>query len=295
MTLPALYTLGSRLLVVLDAGLSYYSSSKRVCIPLRRPAAKSMVFERVHFPPSPLSIPFIQPHKLARYSLYALSKPTPSTLKSQPHKMPSKFGLLLLFQPTASQFMEPVDNLESGLPANRPLLTKEYYISTHPPRMFDESRDLLFIPLSWHEKTPWYTLTLELKVSKPAECRYYLFFAIESSRNPRWHCYITTEKKLSMDDGWPSSIPRSTEIVDRYFQKKFARIWKSGTWFNRYQLSDQLHVAIGKRLDVHPEVDARWCVLSGSRHLSVDLGDDENEGSAEDSDSNSTYAQARRN
>lgn len=298
--LPALYTLGSRLLVVLDAGLSRYSAGTRVCIPLRRPSELGMVFERVHFPPKPMSIHLVTPYLQARYSLYALNKPTPSALKSRSNEMPSKYGVLLLVEPTASQFIEAVGGFSPGLPADRPLKIRRCQFSTYPPRMFDESRDVFFVPLSAHTGTPRYSLTLEVTVDKPddrytTEEDYYLFIAITSSKkNPQWHCSITTRSKLYRDKRWNTSNSCDPENVDRYFHEKYANIWDSGPCCQSYQSSDQLHVSLGRRLNIHPDLAARWCVLSRNKELSIGSYGSDDEDRGGDSD-DSTRAQARQN
>lgn len=300
-TLPAIYTLGSRLFAVLDAGLSGNAHKKRACVPLRRPEVRALVFERVDFPPKLLNLALYSPQAMTRYSLYALNKPTPSTLKSQLSTKPSKFGVLIFIEPSVSRIIEDVNKLGSGMPANRPLLTKETYTQTHPPHMFDGPRDLLWISPSSDKAGLQNTLTVEIAVynSKTTTVNdiYYLFFAVDSStRHPRWHCYMTTRGALGKKMGWSTSdFSISVEEVDRHMKTKFARIWTSGKHYTRHQSSDKLRLAIGKPLDVYPDVEIRGCILSESKEVNVNLDDSEDEGRADASDNDSTCARARRN
>ncbi|KAK0385736.1 hypothetical protein NLU13_6913 [Sarocladium strictum] len=308
MSAPALYTLGSRLLVMLDAGLSQYPADQRACIPLRRPDERAMVFERVHFPAKPLTFPFIYPHRHPRYSIYALSRPSPSTLKSRPGMVPSKYGVLLLIEPSASRFIAPVNEYQLGLPANRPLLTKSCQISTYPPGMFDETRDLFFIPLSTSSasvatrKAERHTLTVKVTVYGPdwrspfgVQQEYYIFFAIQSTDNPQWHCSIVTGLQLKQETGWVSSAALEVEYADRYFHYKCSEIWKLGTSHLRCDSSDQLYISIGQRMNAHPDVETRWCMLSERKNVGIDLTDQDGENDLDGSDNDSTSAQAERN
>lgn len=298
MTLPVLYTFGSRVFLVLDAGLPQNEASTRACIPLRRPAIGSMVFERVHFPRNPVNVPLALPHRQTRYSLYALSQPSPSTLKPAPTRTPSKIALVLFVDPTATQFFDAVQSFGSDLQAKRPFQAKECQISTRPFGMFDVSRYMFFVSPSTHTETLPHTLSVQISPSSDgvstSDDSYFLFFATDSSKE-RWHCHITNTKRLKRDKGWISSVPHDLDNVDGHFQQKFARIWKSGAYSSNYRFSDQLNLSVGRRLDVQPGVDTCWCVLSGSSKGHFDMDGSEDEGQADDSDNDSIRAQARRN
>lgn len=301
LNLPVIYTL-ARLFVVLDAGLSKFAHDKRACIPLRRPDERAMVFERVYFPTNPLSLPLFVPHKMPRYSLYALTKPTPSTLKPKTTvNFPSKFGLLLFIDPTASRFIQDIDDSGSGMPVNQPLLTREYNVGTFPPEMFDGSRNLLFIPPSELGGSLPYTLTMAITVYKADKYTldeiYYLYFAIDRSATVRWHCYVTNKSNVRKKK-WNVSFDHfnGVEEVHRYLNTRFAQIWESKTYHSKHETSDKLRLAIGKSLNIYTvDVDIRACVISGGKGVRVDLNDSEDEEGADGSDNDSNCAQAERN
>jgi hypothetical protein len=181
-------------------------------------------------------------------------------------------------------------------------------MSTHPFTRFDGSRYMSFVSPSAHPKSLPYTLSVRISLSSDAgstvDESYYLFFATDSPKGQRWHCYMTSTTRLQREKGWMSTLPRfqgwiadayDIKYVDDYFQEQFARIWKSGTYSSSYRFSDQLTLSVGRHLDVQPRVDTRWCVLSGSSKRDFDMDGSEDEGRADDSDNDSIRAQARRN